>query len=112
MAKLNVVFYCFQHFRLPEWTNKVFVPGGEMEWVANFAFQFDTNTPEMAKLKTGFFLRDILKRFTDKINSKLSPDRSIWIYSAHDITIANVLNSLGLFTVSFATFLFSFQKFE
>lgn len=75
----------------------MFGPGTDFEWVSNRAFQVLTNTPELARLKIGFLLREILDRLDQKIESKLSPDRSLWIYSAHDTTIANVLNSLGLF---------------
>lgn len=85
---------------MPEWTKKVY-PGGDMQWVANRSFQVVTNTPELARLKTGFLIREILDRFTQKIESTLSPDRSLWIYSGHDTTVANVLNTLGLFEVIF-----------
>lgn len=84
---------------LPEWTSDIFVPGGELEWIANFSFQESTDTIEMARLKAGFLLREILNRCNAKANSTLKPDRSIWMYSAHDTTIGNILNSLGLFEV-------------
>lgn len=68
------------------------------------SFQTNTSTPELARLKSGFLIREILNRFTNKIESKLMPDRSIWIYSAHDSTIASVLNSLALFEVTISKF--------
>lgn len=40
-----------------------------------------------------------MERFTSKIFGELEPDRALWLYSAHDETIANILNSLGLFEV-------------
>lgn len=70
-----------------------------MEKLANFCFTMATNTKQLARLKTGFLLREILERFTMKSSSTLSPNRALWIYSAHDGTIANVLNALGLFEV-------------
>lgn len=79
----------------------MFVPGGDLEWVANHSFKLATITPEMARLKSGFLIREILERFAAKIGSTLSPDRSVWIYSAHDTTVANVLNTLNLFEVKF-----------
>lgn len=84
---------------MPDWTKTVYYTGSDMEWMAFHAFQLNTITPELARLKTGFLLRDILNRFEQKITGKLTPDRSLWIYSAHDITVANVLNSIGLFDV-------------
>lgn len=70
-----------------------------MEKLANICFTMATNTKQLARLKVGFLLREILDRFTMKSSSTLSPNRSLWIYSAHDGTIANVLNALGLFEV-------------
>lgn len=68
--------------------------------MANRSFQIATNTPKLARLKTGFLIREILDRFKNKIESQLDPDRTLWIYSAHDTTVANVLNSLSLFEVT------------
>lgn len=68
---------------------------------ANYAFQIPANTTLLARLSTGFLIREMLEHFEQKINAILSPDRSLWIYSGHDTTIANVLNSLGLYDVRF-----------
>lgn len=57
----------------------------------------------MARLKVGYLLREILDRFERKIDKSLMPDRSLWMYSAHDCTLANILNALGLFNVIFAS---------
>lgn len=88
-------------YRLPEWTKKVFYPGCQLEELSGLAFQLSTVTTEMARLKSGFLIREIFDRFYNKISGDLSPNRSIWIYSAHDSTIANVLNALGLFEPHF-----------
>jgi lysosomal acid phosphatase len=61
------------------------------------SFATNTYTPELARLKTGPLLKEILDRSTNKTIGKLSPNRSMWVYSAHDTTVANVLNTLGLF---------------
>lgn len=89
------------NFRLPEWSKKVLISGGELEWISHLSFQLPTNTTELARLKIGFLLREIFDRFEAKTKALLSPDRSIWIYSAHDTTIANILNAFGLFQVIF-----------
>lgn len=70
-----------------------------MQYIAKFYFTIDSNTPELAKLKSGPLLKEIMERFTQKINSQLVPDRSLWLYSAHDTTICAMLNSLGLLEV-------------
>lgn len=68
-----------------------------MEYVATFAFAVGSNTKELAKLKCGAFIKEMIDRFYQKIISTLKPNRSLWLYSAHDFTISNLLNSLGLF---------------
>lgn len=64
------------------------------------SFATNTYTPQLARLKLGPLLKEILDRFVSKTVSKLNPDRSLWIYSAHDTTVANLLNTLGLFEVN------------
>lgn len=85
-------------YSLPEWTKSVF-PGGDLAMLTSLCFTTNTTTPILARLKIGFLFREILDRFVDKIKSKLQPNRNLWIYSAHDSTIASVLNSIGLFKV-------------
>ncbi|XP_031634016.1 prostatic acid phosphatase-like [Contarinia nasturtii] len=82
---------------LPFWTDEVFLPGSDFEMLAYLNFRLATNTTEMARLTVGFLIRDILDRFSSKIESTLLPNRSLHIYSAHDSTIANFLNAIGLF---------------
>lgn len=73
--------------------------GGDLEFLANSHFLMSTRTTEMQKLRIGFLLKEMLEHFSKKINSTLSPDRSMWMYFAHDSTIANILNSFGLYEV-------------
>lgn len=101
-----MIFFRFQ-ISLPEWTKKIF-PGGDLQWIADRSFQLQTNTPEMARLKSGFLIREMLNRFNQKIKSQLDPDRNLWIYSAHDTTVANILNTLNLFEVNIYNFTFVF----
>lgn len=70
-----------------------------MKYIAKFHLKLYTDTPLLARLKSGFLIKKIFDCFTQKMNSTLKPDRSLFLYSAHDVTIANLLNSLGLFEV-------------
>lgn len=81
---------------LPEWSKKVY-PSDDLYYIAVLSFAVDTYTRPLARLKTGPLLKDILQRFQDKANNNLNPNRSLWIYSAHDTTVANLLNTLGVF---------------
>lgn len=85
-------------FRLPYWAQAIEDDDSFIEFVI-FSLLFPTNTKLLARLKAGFFIRDILERFTMKKDSTLSPDRSLWIYSAHDMTMIHILNALNLFEV-------------
>lgn len=78
---------------------KVMDPNGAFESLAQYYYQIFTLTTEMKKIMSGFLLREILERCSKKFQSLLSPDRSLWMYFAHDVTILNMLNSLGLYEV-------------
>ncbi|XP_055305422.1 prostatic acid phosphatase-like isoform X2 [Sitodiplosis mosellana] len=83
--------------RLPSWADEVMNEGGNFEYLMHYYFQMFTPNNEMKKIKSGFLLKEILDRFTNKTQSTLSLNRSLYLYFAHDITISNMLNSLGLF---------------
>lgn len=56
-------------------------------------------TKTQLRLNPGFLVKDILDRFTAKIEKKLEPNRSLYIYSGHDTTIIGILSALGLYEV-------------
>lgn len=64
-------------------------------------FRTFTRTPEMTRMKFGFLLREIVQHFMNKTESTLHPDRSLWLYSAHDYSITSLLDALGVYDVSF-----------
>lgn len=87
-------------FRLPDWVGNALNSGGDLEYLAMCYFKIYTAFTEMKKLKSGFLLKDMLDRFRSKVESTLTPDQlSLFMYFAHDITMTNMLNSLGLFKV-------------
>lgn len=94
-------------FRLPEWALSAI--NGPMEYIAQFDYKTYADTPDLARLKSGFLLKEMLKHFSQKINSTLKPNRSLWLYSGHDLTILNMLNSLGLFEVCFQYVIIQFH---
>lgn len=79
---------------LPEWANEEIMPDSMLEFFDEYYLHgIFTNTAEMARLKIGFLLQEILDNFTLKTQSK--SDYSLWLYSAHDISIAFMLDALG-----------------
>lgn len=87
------------HFqnRQPEWIKEAIQPNGIMEHISLLNLKLQTGTPALARLKIGILIKEMLERFTMKINSTLQPDISLWMFAAHDSTIVNVLHTLGLF---------------
>ncbi|XP_031627157.1 lysosomal acid phosphatase-like [Contarinia nasturtii] len=81
---------------LPDWARKAIESNGALESIAFFKYQMKTSTKELARLWSGFLIKEMFERFAQKINSTLEPNRSLWIYSAHDSTIISLLNSLGV----------------
>ncbi|KAJ6635615.1 Testicular acid phosphatase like [Pseudolycoriella hygida] len=90
-----------RHLALPDWAEKVMEPNGIAEHLAKLNFTLASANPQLARLKSGILIKEIMDRFTKKLFSALEPNRSLWLYSAHDDTISNILNSLGLFELHF-----------
>lgn len=89
---------------LPSWTQNVFPQ--KMEYLAQLSFALDAYTPQLARLKTGPLFNLITEHFKnisehsyDRHNHSIDNvwDRKFLMFSAHDTTIANVLNTMGLF---------------
>lgn len=81
------------NFTLPEWTKSVYPD--QLSEVSGLSFAYKTYTPLLARLKSGPLLKEILMNFDNKSLSK--EKTNLWIYSAHDTTVANMLNTLGVF---------------
>lgn len=77
---------------LPEWTREVYPD--KLYPISALSFAVKAYTPLLARLKTGPLLKEILTHFKDKTMNKIS--QNYWVYSAHDTTVANVLNTLGV----------------
>lgn len=86
-----------QNKRIPEWAEKEIKPGSIMEYISAFHFVLYADTPDMARFASGFLIKEIVDHFTQKASATLSPDRALWLYSGHDYSITNALNSFGLF---------------
>ncbi|KAJ6647741.1 Lysosomal acid phosphatase [Pseudolycoriella hygida] len=86
-----------QNKPLPEWAERAIQCDSPMKYMAALHFQSYTGNRLLARLKQGHLIKEIMQRFEQKINSFLRPDRKLWLYAAHDLTIVNVLNSLKLF---------------
>lgn len=81
------------NYTLPEWTKKVYPD--KMYEISGLSFAVKTYTPLLARLKSGPLLKEILTAYKNKTEGRKS--KNYWVYSAHDTTVANMLNTLGVF---------------
>lgn len=77
---------------LPEWTKKVY-PDKMKPW-GDMSFALYTYTPELALLRTGPLMNEIYLTIQ---NMSYDVIPKMHMYSAHDTTIADVLNTLNMF---------------
>lgn len=79
---------------LPDWTEGVF-PDKMLE-LTERSYSLFTETLYMKKVKGGALLGDIVDKMVKKRNGLLSPNRRIFIYSGHDVTLVNLMNAIGI----------------
>uniref|UniRef100_A0A8D8T9D9 acid phosphatase n=2 Tax=Cacopsylla melanoneura TaxID=428564 RepID=A0A8D8T9D9_9HEMI len=79
---------------LPDWTQPIYPE--PMRTVAAFSFGIAARTPGMKRLKGGPLLDDIVRHMVAKSKQKMKK-KKLWIYSAHDTTVSNLLNTLDVF---------------
>lgn len=102
------------NYTLPQWTKQVYPD--VMRPLAALSFAIPCYNADLARLKVGPLLNDIYTRLkasaappTENIyhprgnapyiesHSKQDQPKKMWMYSAHDTTVANVLNALRVF---------------
>ncbi|KAK3925694.1 Lysosomal acid phosphatase [Frankliniella fusca] len=84
-----------KNLTLPEWTKKVYPE--PLRMLAQWSFAIPAYTPELQRLKGGPLVKEWIEHFNKKRSGTLEPNRKMYVYSAHDTTIANILSTLGLF---------------
>ena len=81
------------NFKLPAWTKSVFPH--KMKDLATLSLAVFTYTDTMKRLKGGPIVADIVHNMAKKVVRTLNPNRKIFLYSGHDITLVSVLRALG-----------------
>lgn len=79
---------------LPDWTENIYPD--RLISLAERSYKLFTETNLMKRVKGGAFLSEILNNMLNKRKRNLQPDRRIFLYAGHDVTLVNVLNSLNL----------------
>ncbi|XP_076240639.1 prostatic acid phosphatase [Calliopsis andreniformis] len=80
---------------LPEWTKSVFPE--KMKPIAAKSFTTNAYNKMLQRLKSGLLLGEMINHMEKKSKNALVPDRKVWMYSAHDETLANMLMTLNVF---------------
>lgn len=92
-----------QNLTVPAWSKRVFPHEGPLRRATLEGYLVQSRHPAMARLKFGWLLSDMLRKFEAKATGQLRPARrTMNVYSAHDTTIVGVLNTLGMYDVSMA----------
>ncbi|KAK4037247.1 prostatic acid phosphatase isoform X2 [Daphnia magna] len=81
---------------LPEWAKKFFP--NPMKEFSDFSFAMKAFTLEMQRLRGGPLVKELVEHLKDYAQSKLTPpNRKLFMYSAHDVTVATFLSALKIF---------------
>jgi len=73
-------------------------PGGQFEYLRDYSFTVDTYTPELRRLKGGPFIKKVLDDCYKSKEGTMDPvNRKLFMYSAHDTTVAPILHTLNVF---------------
>ncbi|KAJ4440008.1 hypothetical protein ANN_08139 [Periplaneta americana] len=80
---------------LPNWTKEVYPD--KMKPVASFSFTVPAKTKLLQRLKIGPLMGEMVKHMIEKRDGVLRPNYKMFMYSGHDVTIANFLMALGVF---------------
>ncbi|XP_069941978.1 prostatic acid phosphatase isoform X2 [Cherax quadricarinatus] len=78
---------------LPNWTHGVL---HHLKLVSDFSFQIVAMSKELKRLRASPIIKEIGEHMQQKVQGKLSQQK-MYVYSAHDTTIAILLVGLGVF---------------
>lgn len=80
--------------KLPEWTIEVFPK--KLLTMAKRNLAVLTENAYMKRIKGGSFITEIVDIMSKKRESRLLPDRNLYIYSGHDVTLVNIMRALEI----------------
>ncbi|XP_044741781.1 lysosomal acid phosphatase-like [Chrysoperla carnea] len=79
--------------KLPNWTAVVY-PNRTLPLMKQSLAIF-SYTPFMKRIRGGSFIKEVINNMILKRDGKLTPNRDLFLYSAHDITLVHVFRTLG-----------------
>ncbi|ERL91221.1 venom acid phosphatase Acph-1 [Dendroctonus ponderosae] len=83
-------------YPVEEWLEEVFPD--DLEKITKDVYYIGTNTTALKRIAGGFLLRKIINDSKAKIDGLLTPEnRKMFLYSAHERNVANLLITLGVY---------------
>ncbi|XP_053670958.1 lysosomal acid phosphatase [Anopheles nili] len=79
---------------LPDWTDGIFPQ--KMLPIAERSLSLITELPLMKKIKGGAIVGELLENAVRRRAGILVPERNIFIYSGHDVTLVNLMRALNV----------------
>lgn len=79
---------------LPDWTEDVFPD--KMIIFAKRSLALFTETQFMKRIRGGVLVAEIIENMVKKRINILRPNRSIFVYSGHDVTLVNLMRAMGI----------------
>ncbi|XP_050081633.1 lysosomal acid phosphatase [Anopheles aquasalis] len=79
---------------LPDWTEDIFP--AKLLPLAERSLALFTEVPLMKKIKGGAIIGELLDNAVRRRSGILMPERNIFIYSGHDVTLVNLMRALGV----------------
>lgn len=79
---------------LPKWTESVFP--NKLLALAERNLAVLTENAFMKRVKGGYFVTDVIDKMLEKRSNQLKPNRKVFIYSGHDVTLVNVMRALNI----------------
>ncbi|KAF7283655.1 prostatic acid phosphatase-like [Rhynchophorus ferrugineus] len=86
------------NYTLPDWAQKVYPK--KMLFSVGLSFTLATYTPDLARFKIGPFFNELVNYFINRTKTNQESEYyapKFLMFSAHDTTIANLLNAMGAF---------------
>uniref|UniRef100_A0A1B6JGN8 acid phosphatase n=1 Tax=Homalodisca liturata TaxID=320908 RepID=A0A1B6JGN8_9HEMI len=80
---------------LPEWTKKVY-PQPMNDLAGKLYYSFFASTYTICRLVMGNFVDEMLTVMKSVVNGTLTPDRKMYFYSGHDISLVTLQAILGI----------------
>jgi len=94
--------YCekVHNMSLPSWVNRTWsgrTTYSKLRALESLSFTLEFNQPVLSRLRGGPLLGEIVKNIKDKRDGRLTAQQKVFIYSAHDSTVAALLSAMKVF---------------